>query len=566
MLNEENLLSTNEIDDLLDVFPTDANFDELSAKILGNSSELTAESGIAENIGLPDKAAFNNAPEPLPEGLLPVPVLPAELLPESLQDWLTDISDRMQCPLEFPAVAAIISAAVLIGNKIRIRPKQKDNWTVTVNLWGAIVGKPGELKTPALEQAIKPLKLRENIAVEEYEKNLREFEFSKMEKEIKFDVFKGNLKKAVKENQNTENLRSDYIELEVEQPTARRYITNDSTVESITELHAANENGLLLFRDELLGLIKSFDRDGRQQDRPFFLEAWNGFGSYVSDRIGRGTTRVENLTISILGGIQPTPLSVYMNAAVASNKNDDGFIQRFQLLIYPDATKKWKNVDRVPNEQAAQAANDIFARLDQLLPEEVCVEGNGNDAANFLRFSDEAQSFFDDWRAKLEHNLRSDYYEHPALEAHFAKYRSLFPSLALIFHMIEFAAGNVGINTDDVNFVQLASAEKAAAWCDYLEQHAYRIYAMGANANTDSANVILKKLREGKLSNPFTIRDIYRKKWTGLQSPELCAKPLALLVEFGWLQAFAVASSNNSGGRPMTQYHAHPSIFKENKK
>lgn len=255
-----------------------------------------------------------------------------------------------------------------------------------------------------------------------------------------------------------------------------------------------------------------------------------------------------------------------MNAAVASNKNDDGFIQRFQLLVYPDASKKWKNVDRVPDEQAARAANDIFARLDLLSPEEICREYIGDGGAGFLRFSEDAQLFFDDWRANLEHNLRSDYYEHPALEAHFAKYRSLFPSLALIFHLIEFAAGNVGINTDDVNFVQLASAEKSAAWCDYLEQHAYRIYAMGANANTDSANVVLKKLREGKLSNPFTIRDIYRKKWTGLQSPELCAKPLALLVEFGWLQAFAVASLGNSGGRPTTQYYAHPSIFQKSKK
>lgn len=566
MLDEENLLSTDEIDDLLDVFPTDANFDELSAENSGNSSELNSEFDSGENIDLTQRAAFDNAPEPLPEGLLPVPVLPAELLPESLRDWLTDVSDRMQCPLEFPAVAAIISAAVLIGNKIRIRPDGKDDWTVTVNLWGAIVANPGELKTPALEEAIKPLKRREKIAVEEFEKNLREFDFYKMEKEIKFDVFKSNLKKAIKDNQNTDNLLSDYLELETEQPTARRYIINDSTIESIAELHATNKNGLLLYRDELLGLLRSFDRDGRQQDRPFFLEAWNGSGGFVSDRIRRGKTSVENLTISILGGVQPAPLSMYINAAVASNKNDDGFIQRFQLFVYPDASKKWKKVDRVPNEQAARAANDIFARLDELSPEEVCVERNSDGTANFLRFSEDAQPFFDCWRANLEDNLRGDYFEHPALQAHFAKYRSLFPSLALIFHLIEFVSGNIGKTTGDVNFVQLASAEKAAAWCDYLEQHAYRIYAMSVNANTNSANVILKKLREGKLSNPFTIRDIYRKQWTGLQSPELCAKPLALLIEFGWLQPFAAASSGNVGGRPTTQYYAHPSIFQKSKK
>jgi hypothetical protein len=72
----------------------------------------------------------------------------------------------------------------------------------------------------------------------------------------------------------------------------------------------------------------------------------------------------------------------------------------------------------------------VFKRLDTLNPEDVraeCYDGE----IPFLRFEQNAQAVFDDWRAKLEDKVRSGH-EHPALESHLAKYRSLVPSLALL--------------------------------------------------------------------------------------------------------------------------------------
>ena len=487
---------------------------------------------------------------------MPVPVLDAALLPDSLRDWLTDIAGRMQCPLEFPSAAALICIAGLIGNKIKIRPQKYADWTVTVNLWGAVVGKPGAMKTPALDEVLKPLKSLERAASKGYLARLREVEFNELEKDAKRGILKSEIKKAVKENRDTGDLMAEFLDFDAQAIAPRRYIVNDSTIEKIVELLVENPNGLLLYRDELMGWIRSFDRNGRQQDRQFYLEAWNGSGNFICDRIVCGTTHVESLTVSILGGIQPAPLSAYLNSAIAGNKYDDGFIQRFQLLVYPDLPANWKKVDRRPNESAAQRTSRIFTKLDSLAAADVSAGVDGK--AAYLRFSDEAQPFFDAWQEVLEHKLRGNHYEHPAIEAHFAKYRSLMPSLALIFHLVEAAAGEVELASS----VSLAAARKAADWCGFLEQHAYRIYGMALNANSQIANIILKKIREGKLKNPFAVRDIYRKQWTGLQSPELCAKPLEMLVEFGWLQRF-VQSPSVAGGRPTAYYYAHPSIFRE---
>jgi hypothetical protein len=54
--------------------------------------------------------------------------------------------------------------------------------------------------------------------------------------------------------------------------------------------------------------------------------------------------------------------------------------------------------------------------------------------------------------------------------ANLSKYRSLVTSLALLFELAD------NENLDAVTEVSLAHSAQAAAWCDYLEAHARRVY------------------------------------------------------------------------------------------
>jgi putative DNA primase/helicase len=56
--------------------------------------------------------------------LLPVPAFNPDLLPDALRPWVVDIGERMQCPLDFPAVAAMVAIAGVVGRQVAIRPKQ----------------------------------------------------------------------------------------------------------------------------------------------------------------------------------------------------------------------------------------------------------------------------------------------------------------------------------------------------------------------------------------------------------------------------------------------------------
>jgi hypothetical protein len=56
-------------------------------------------------------------PEPLTDALRPVKSLTHEMLPAAFRDWLCDIADRYQAPLEYVAVPAIVAAGSLVGRE-----------------------------------------------------------------------------------------------------------------------------------------------------------------------------------------------------------------------------------------------------------------------------------------------------------------------------------------------------------------------------------------------------------------------------------------------------------------
>jgi putative DNA primase/helicase len=95
-------------------------------------------------------------PIPLPS-LPPVAPFDFDMLPDALTPWARDISERLQCPPDFVAAGIMAALAAVVGRKVGIRPQGKTSWTVVPNIWACIVGRPGVLKSPALEDAVTPL-------------------------------------------------------------------------------------------------------------------------------------------------------------------------------------------------------------------------------------------------------------------------------------------------------------------------------------------------------------------------------------------------------------------------
>lgn len=509
----------------------------------------------AQNNGVAPAQATWSKPQPIPNGLLPVPTLPESLIPLPLRPWLADIAERLQVPLDFPAASAIVGLASVIGNQVRIRPKRHDDWIVTPNLWGAVVGRPGVMKSPAIAEPLRPLYRLVKEAEAAHREALISWRFEKEAAEVKRSAVRERMKKAAKGGESLDQFRDDLSEEEPAEPRERRYVVNDTTVEKFGELLNQNPRGLLIFRDELTGWLRALDEEQHQRDRAFFLEAWDGNGCYSYDRIGRGTLKINCVTTSIFGGIQPSKLEVYLRGALECGADDDGLMQRFQVIVYPDISKDWRNIDRWPETEAKNKAYAIYKGLSELDPESIGAEPQDDEGRRFLRFSEQAQECFNEWFIDLNKALRSDEFEHPALESHFSKYKSLMPSLALIFHLVEVAAGAFD-GSEGLSSVSLPAVETAAAWCQFLMEHARRIYGMGISGAAIHAKTLAAHLQKGDLPGEFTAREVYFKGWAGLSTAKAVERPLDLLESLGWLASY----QPDTGGRPKTVYMINPRI------
>jgi hypothetical protein len=476
-------------------------------------------------------------PGHISQELLPVPAFePDVLLPEPLRGWIVDQAEGMPCPVAFIAVPALVMAGSVIGARCAIRPKVHGHWVSIPNLWGGIVGAPGSKKSPAIYAAFQPLGRLINTARAAHAEAMEEY----------------NARKCGDEDE----------EFDEDAPTEKRFRSNDATIEKLADLLIENPAGLLIQRDELVGLIASWDKQGREQDRAFFLESWNGYSDYSVDRIKRGSSYLPNLCLSVFGGIQASKLSAYLNMAQDALA-DDGMLQRFQMLVYPDPVP-WTNVDRAPSIVSLKRAYGVFEALAEMVPQHWPTS-----SSSFPTLcEDAAQVAFNEWHTEL-HRDRLPAEENPLLAQYLAKMDNLFLGLALVFHLIDIADTQIpqpGETLKDAAmvptwaaWVRLDAARRAAAWCDYLEAHARRIYGMLAPRELQAAQVLAAKVRGGKLADGFTYRDVIRARWHGLTTPEDVHTALAWLEGEGWLRR-DIVSTGPSRGRPTTRYWVNPRI------
>lgn len=547
--------------DLSDFFDMGGSLDELKDRArmtpLHQSKSSPGVEVVPPEESLPGFLGNPPEPQPIRDELLPVAPLYIEMIPVPIRDWIVDNATRMHSPIEYTAVAALVVIASLVGARIGLRPKRRDDWTVVGNLWGGILGRPGAMKSPALKEAMKPLRKIEAKAKEAREREGQLFEQKALLIEAKSNHAKQALKIAQKNGDPDETLMALAIQAAefegLKQPPERRYILNDPTIEKLGEVLMDNPIGVLLFRDELMGWFRALEKSGHEQDRAFYLEGFNGNSPFTFDRIARGTQHIPNVCLSILGGIQPGPLASYFKDAFGGKSEDDGLLSRFQLLVYPDDPGTWVNVDEWPDRAAKERAYAIFERLDDLDPTQIGAEFDDFSGQPYLRFAADAQEFFDGWRGDLENiKLRSPDAD-PQFVSHLAKYRSLMPKLALLFHLIELVDGSAE------GPVSLESAQLAAAWCDLLESHARRIYDGFGDPAATAARKLAERVRKGEVASPFAVHDIVQKSWSGLTETKTVWLAIERLESLGWVYREVIPGFETKG-RPRTKVHINPRV------
>ena len=399
---------------------------------------------LAEQLGLSDddlKAmGWRGGETPMPENVEPIdlwpsagalPPLPVGLLPQRIETFARAAAIVVGADDGGFAMAALAVAAGSLDDAIKLSVMPYAKWVESARIWVALVGDPSTKKTPIINTTYEALKSADNALYRLYAAAKAKWEMlSKPDKAI------------------------------TPAPVRNRYLISDTTSEAAQEaFRTIGERGLFGVYDELGGWFGSMERYGQNgsgaSERRFWLEAYNG-GSYLVDRIGRGAFMIANLSLTILGGIQPDLIR-----KVASAPSDDGLIQRIiPIVLRPGWTP-------VADQNAASQMGDFDALIPQLLA--LCPPNSGH-----LSFDAGAQKIRDDLAKEHENAARVMEGFNKKLSTALGKQDGVFARLCVVWHCIENASQSPlpEIVTEDI-------ARRVAAFMrEFTRPHLFHFYGV----------------------------------------------------------------------------------------
>jgi hypothetical protein len=311
---------------------------------------------------------------------IPAPSFPVAILGAYWAEWCAVAARGANAPVDYTAASLLTVAATLIGNARVIAASP--NWHEPPILWTMLVGVPSAGKSPALDPLVKIIERFESRMLEEFEQKSRrhdgEFELAKQHRES----WERTVKDAAKLGAPAPDL--PLCAVEPQPPPRPRVSLSDTTLEAAAEIAAGNPKGLLLYRDELAGWWRGFNRYGGDGERQFWLQAY-GARSYTVDRkkAGRPVT-VPRLAISVVGGAQPDVLGSMVEGEA------DGFAARF-LYAFPDPVLGFELASVAVDHDGASAA---LARLHDLTQVD---DGQGPPRPFICKLSTDAAPMFEGW-------------------------------------------------------------------------------------------------------------------------------------------------------------------------
>tara|TARA_R110000751_G_scaffold307812_1_gene431855 strand:- start:35820 stop:38270 length:2451 start_codon:yes stop_codon:yes gene_type:complete len=428
------------------------------------------------------------------------PALPRGLLPPVIEDYARAQADLMGADAGGIAAACLAVCAAATPDSIRVQVKAHDEgWQEPARLWVALVGPPSAKKSPILSAATKPLLKIDRELFRDWQRRMAAWEA------------------LPKEEQKQEP-----------KPRQTRMRLEDTTIEAAQQVFADSPEGLLLLQDELSGWFGAMDKysggRGSAKDRGFWLQSFNG-GGYAVNRVGRGASFIENLSCSLLGGIQPEPLR-----KIAGDSVDDGLLQRlFPITL----TKSTLSRDEPAPREIVDAYWAAIEGLHSLRPP--------FDVR--LTFDAEAQDVRRDLERKHLDLMNCEAIQRK-LAAHIGKYDGLFARLCVLWHCLDFS----GQPTPPPVITGETARRVARFLHEFLLPHSVNFYTgiLGMSDDHDRLEAVATYILTRKLET-VTHRDVQRgdRSMRGMTHPEI-DRILQQLHAFGWLEPAPVIKAGSA--------------------
>ena len=99
---------------------------------------------------------------------------PVNVLPESLQRFVSEVAEAVVCPIDFPAAMALAAISGAIGNTRTV--VVKESWEEPTQLYMGIIAAPSSKKSPVLKKIVAPFEEKQKDYLRKYDHSLEDFQ------------------------------------------------------------------------------------------------------------------------------------------------------------------------------------------------------------------------------------------------------------------------------------------------------------------------------------------------------------------------------------------------------
>lgn len=497
--------------------------------------------------------------KPFNDDLLPVESVPYDALPEKMSEYIKEHSEIRGCPPDYILVSLLARIGCVFAGKIKIALTKNTDWCAIPNFYWMMIGDPSSGKSNAFGLTSKPIQMLEAQARKEYQEAFKTYKdkCNLLDRKLKA-AYKGLERESAKKSSDEKEIKrfealiqsynQEIHETEKERPKLKRHTIQKLTIEKLILILEENPEGLMLEIDELTSMFIRLSKDENCEERCLYLTGYNGNQPFSYSTVKRGDVLISNLILSILGGAQPSKIKRFINEA-RNGTQDDGFLQRFQGVVYPDKCLM-RPVDKNSDDDLSNNIAQLFQNLATL-----------SSNVTTLQFNEKAQETFDKWRntaIEEAHELGKVEASNP-VSTHIGKSYEFVAALAGYLYLSE----NNGFLTAD-KLIGKEYVLSAINLGSYFLSHAKRMYRLGYKDNMPARSLsdkLLTLVSPDKMSKHhdneaeyyfFTRSQIRTNNWSDLNTKEQRLEAINVLINRGHI-------SKEAKGR----YYINPEHLKE---
>lgn len=360
---------------------------------------------------------------------------PLEVFPPQIRAFVTSAEKALGTPIDFMASAILFAASVAIGNTHLLELKRGSRQSGL--LFMILIGNPNSNKTKALKVPLRPIFDRDSASYEDYRRDKSEYE--------------------VVQTLSQKERREAGITEAMDRPYWRKIIIQDATPEAVASVHLNNLRGIAIYRDEIAGWFKGFNRYNSGGEQEFWLSTWSGTPISV-DRKTSDPIHIRRPFIPIAGTIQPAILE----ELAKENRQSNGFIDRL-LFVWPDGLEK-------PLWTEEEIPLSIREKYDAGLNKLLDLTFDEDNQPHLLHLSREAKCrlfrFFNQ-----ENKPLCDEAENELLKGIYGKFDLHTARFCLILHLLWWAFG-----AGEKERIELPTVERAIQLAECFRANAHKVY------------------------------------------------------------------------------------------